>query len=126
MHQIPQNPLKEINSTEKLQLVNMDICGPIQTKSFGGSRYFITLTDATSRCCNAYFQKEKSEALEKFKEFKAADEKESGKSIKALRADRGGEYLPEEFSCYLKKHGIHAEFTAVYSTQQNGVFKQMN
>ena len=126
MHRTPHKPLKEIKSTEKLQLVHSDICGPMQTKSFGGSRHFITFTDDYSRCCKSYFLKEKSEALEKFKEFKAAVEKESGKSIKALRADRGGEYLSEEFSCYLKKHGIRAEFTAAYSPQQNGVSERMN
>ncbi len=126
MHRTPHKPLKEVKSTEKLQLVHTDVCGPMQTKSFGGSRYFITFTDDYSRCCKAYFMKEKSEALEKFKEFRAAAEKESGQSIKALRADRGGEYLSEEFKCYLKKHGIRAEFTAAYSPQQNGVSERMN
>ena len=126
MHRTPHKPLKEVKSTEKLQLVHTDICGPMQTKSFGGSRYFITFTDDYSRCCKVYFMKEKSEALNKFKEFKAAVEKESGQSIKALRADRGGEYLSEEFRFYLKKHGIRAEFTAAYSPQQNGVSERMN
>ena len=87
MHRTPHKPLKEVRSTEKLQLVHMDVCGPMQTKSFGGSHYFITFTDDYSRCCNAYFMKENSEALSKFKEFKAAVEKESGQSIKALRAE---------------------------------------
>ena len=126
MHQKPHKPLKEIRSTEKLQLVHTDVCGPMQTKSFGGSRYFITFTDDYSRCCKVYFLKEKSEALEKFKEFKASVETESGQSIKALRADRGGEYLSEEFSCYLKKYGIRAELTAAHSPQQNGVSERMN
>ena len=67
--------------------------------------------------------KEKSE---KFKEFKAAAEKESGQSIKALRADRGGEHMSEAFKCYLEKHGIHAEFTAAHCPQQNGVSERMN
>ena len=104
----------------------MDVCGPMLTKSFGGSRYFIKFTDDYSRCCKVYFLKEKSEALEKFKEFKASVETESGQSIKALRADRGGEYLSEEFSCYLKKYGIRAELTAAHSPQQNGVSERMN
>jgi hypothetical protein len=128
MHRTPHKPLREVKSTERLQLVHTDVCCPMQTncKSFGGSRYFITFTDDYSRCYKAYFMKEKSEALEKFKEFRAAAEKESGQSIKALRADRGGEYLSEEFKCYLKKHGIRAEFTAAYSPQQNGVSERMN
>lgn len=98
----------------------------MQTKSFRGSHYFITFTDDYSCCCETYFLKEKSEALDKFQEFKTAVEKESGQSIKALLADRGGEYLSEEFKYFLKKHGIRAEFTAAYSPQQNGVSERMN
>ena len=126
MHRTHHKPLKEIKLTEKLQLVHTDICGPMQTKSFGGSRYFITFTDDYSRCCKVYFLKEKSEALEKFKEFKAAVENETGQSIKAVRADRGGEYLSGEFTYFLKKSGIRAKFTAAHSPQQNGVSERMN
>ena len=126
MHRLPHRPLKEIKSTERLQLVYTDVCGPMQTQSHGGSRYFITFTDDYSRYCKTYFLKKKSEALEKFKEFKEAAENESGLKIKALRADRGGEYLSEDFKCYLRKWGIRSESTAAYSPQQNGVAERLN
>ena len=87
-HQKPHYSLKSIKSKEKLQLVHTDI---------GGSRYFITFTDDYSRYCRTYFLKSKSEALEKFKEFKVFAETESEMKIKAMRADRGGEYLSDEF-----------------------------
>ena len=73
-----------------------------------------------------YFLKKKSEALEKFKEFKEAVESETGVKIKALRADRGGEYLSQEFIHYLKQYGIQSESTAAYSPQQNGVAERLN
>ena len=73
-----------------------------------------------------HFMRHKSEALDKFMEFKAAAEKESGKCIKALRADRGGEYMSDDFTSYLREHGIRAEFTAAYSPQQNGVAERIN
>ena len=84
MHRLPHHPLKEIKSIERLQLVYTDVCGPMQTLSHGGSRYFITFTDDYSRYCKTYFLKRKSEALEKFKEFKRAVENETGLKIKAL------------------------------------------
>ena len=116
MHRTPHRPLKEIKSTRVLQLVHSDVCGPMQTHSLGGSRYYI----------RTYFMRHKSEALDKFMEFKAAAEKESGKCIKALRADRGGEYMSDDFTSYLREHGIQAEFTAAYSPQQNGVAERIN
>ena len=126
MHRLPHHPLKEIKSTERLQLVYTDVCGPMQTLSRGGSRYFITFTDDYSRYCKTYFLKKKSEALAKFQEFKEAAENETGLKIKGLRADRGGEYLSEEFECYLRENGIRSEFTAAYSPQQNGVAERLN
>ena len=48
----------------------------------------------------------KSEAFEKFKEFKAKVENHRGKSIKSLRSDHGGEYLLGEFRQFLEDHEI--------------------
>ena len=50
--------------------------------------------------------KHKSEALERFNKFRSEVEKQSGKSIKILQYDQGGEYLSQEFLGYLKENGI--------------------
>ena len=126
MHRLPHPPLNTIKSTEKLQLVYTDVCGRMQTQSFGGSLYFITFVDDYSRYSHTYFMKHKSEALDKFKEFKAIFENESGTKIKALRADRGGEYMSQDFLAYLRQYGIKSESTAAYSPQQNGVAERLN
>ena len=49
----------------------------------------------------------KFEAFDKFKQFKAKAELQLGKHIKALRSNRGGEYLLGEFKEYLTQHGTH-------------------
>ena len=46
-----------------------------------------------SQDLDVYLMKYKSEAFEKFKEFKYEVEKFTGKNIKTLQLDRGGEYL---------------------------------
>ena len=125
-HRQPHYPLKTRRSKEKLELIHMDVCGPMQTQSFGGSHYFIAFTDDYSRYCKIYFLKKKSEALVKFKEFKASVENEFEMKIKALRADRGGEYLSNELQYFLKECGIRSEFIAAYSPQKNGVSESLN
>ncbi|KAL4318741.1 hypothetical protein GQ457_18G009140 [Hibiscus cannabinus] len=59
-----------------------------------------------------YLMRHKSEALEKFKEFKNEVQNQHGKSIKALRSDRGGEYLNQDFDELLKECGIVSQLTA--------------
>ena len=67
-----------------LQLVHADLCGPMQTESFGGSRYFLLFTDDYSRMSWVYFQQNKSETFDNSKKFKAYVEKQSGTPIKVL------------------------------------------
>ena len=50
-----------------------------------------------SRLAWVAFLKEKSEALEKFKTFKAMSENQTGKRLKEVRSDRGGEFCSRDF-----------------------------
>jgi transposase InsO family protein len=113
-------------ASTKLELVHSDICGPINPQSNGGNRYFITFTDDYSRKTWIYLLKEKSNAFEIFKNFKALVEKESGNSIQCLRTDRGGEYLSNSFNEFCSKEGIKRQLTAAYTPQQNGVSERKN
>ena len=49
---------------------------------------------------------QKSEAFEKFKEFRANVEKQLDTHIKVITSDRGGEYLSNEFIDHLVQNGI--------------------
>jgi hypothetical protein len=49
-----------------------------------------------------------------------------GVSIKCVRSNGRGEYLSNEFSEYLKEHGIHKKYSCSYSPQHNGVAKMDN
>ena len=68
----------------------------------------------------------KSETFEKYKEFRNEVENQRGKRIKALRSDRGGEYLSHEFSDHLKSCGIVPQLTPPGTPQRNGVSERHN
>ena len=70
--------------------------------------------------------KRKSEAFEKFKEFRAEVENRLGKLIKAIQSDRGGKYLLGNFKDYLTENGIVSQVTAPGTPQQNGVAERRN
>ena len=69
---------------ELLELIHIDVCGPMSIPTRGGYSYFITFTDDYSRYGYIYLIKHKSEALEKFKEFKNEVENQTDRKIKAL------------------------------------------
>ncbi|CAL8118972.1 unnamed protein product [Prunus armeniaca] len=87
-----------------------DVWGPAPTKSNGGARYFVTFMDDFSRKVWVYFMKQKSEVFAKFKEWKTETENQTGRKIKYLRSDNGGEYTSNEFTNYCKQEGITRHF----------------
>ncbi|KAM1017233.1 hypothetical protein ACFX2A_047807 [Malus domestica] len=117
---------KRERATKILGLIHTDVCGPMSTTSRGGFSYYITFTDDHSRFGYVYLMKYKSESFERFKEFKNEVEKQTGKQIKTLRSDRGGEYLSNEFLDYLKECGIISQWTPPGTPQLNGVSKRRN
>ena len=94
-------PPKGNRSSELLELVHTDVCGPINIRAHGGYEYFITFTDDHSRYGYVYLMHYKSNSFEKFKEYRTEVEKQLGKPIKAIRSDRGGEYLSNDFIDHL-------------------------
>ncbi|KAK9044683.1 hypothetical protein V6N11_058577 [Hibiscus sabdariffa] len=117
---------KSERASDLLGLIHSDVCGPMNTQARGGFHYFITFTDDFSRYGYIYLMRHKSEALEKFKEFRNEVQNQHGKSIKALRSDRGGEYLSHEFDELLKECGIVSQLTPPGTPQWNGVSERRN
>jgi hypothetical protein len=66
-----------------LEIIHIDICGPFPVKTVDGYDSFITVTDDYSRYGYIYPIKERSEALDKFKIFKA--EVENQHNLKIIR-----------------------------------------
>ena len=69
------------------KIIHSDVCGPFIEIARGGFVYFITFIDDLSRYGHLFFMKHKNESFEKFKEFKAQIENQTGKSIKTLRSN---------------------------------------
>ncbi|GJY76645.1 retrotransposon protein, putative, ty1-copia subclass [Tanacetum coccineum] len=91
-----------------------------------GASYFITFTDDYIRYGYVYLLKHKHEVFETFKVFKNEFENQLEKTIKALRSDRGGEYISQKFKDYLKANGIVQQLTPPYTPQHNGMSDRRN
>ncbi len=113
----------EEQSTKVLSRVFSDLCGPMETLTTEGHHYFITFTNDYSHYTHIGFCKHKDDTLTMFKIFKACAEKETGKSLKILCTDGGGEYSSNAFNSFLAKNGIKQETTNPYTPQENGVSK---
>lgn len=121
-----RKPFPESQTTEVLELVHTDVCGPMRVNSLSGSQYFATFINDKSRWCEIHFLKKKSEVAEKFKEYKSMVEKRTGRKIKAVQSDNGTEYSSHYLEDFLKQESIKHELTVEYTPQQNGVAERKN
>ena len=117
----PHKTLTRERTEKPGEMIHTDVCGPINVPSPSGSRYFVLFKDDCSGYCTVYFLKHKSDVINKFKEYKALIENQTGNNIKILRSDQGkGEYMNKDLQNFLKDNGILHECSAPYTPQQNG------
>lgn len=109
-----------------LDLVHTDVCGKTQNKSLSGAQYFVTFVDSHSNRVWAVAIRQKSEVFAVFKRWKATVETETGRRLKTLRSDNGGEYVSLEFSAYMDQCGVRHEFTIPKTPAQNGKAERLN
>lgn len=113
-------------STGLLDTVHADICGPMETRSIGGSKYFLLFVDDYSKMTFVYFLKTKDETFNCFKTYKSLVENQTGKRIKIFRTDNGLEFCSKEYERYLQNAGIIHQKTNPYTPEQNGLCERLN
>ncbi|GMF31514.1 unnamed protein product [Phytophthora fragariaefolia] len=85
-----------------LDIVHSDVMGPMKPQSHGGARFVVAFVDDYSR----YAQ--------------------TGRRIRCLRSDNGGEYVNKKFGDFFAAHGIVHQTSTPYTPQQNGLAERMN
>lgn len=113
-------------STNVLDIVHSDVCGPMPKVTPGGCRYYVTMIDDHSRFTFVYFLKRKSEVEEKIRGFVRMVETQVGRKPRAIRSDQGGEYSSKTLRQFYVDEGIQPQYTAAYSPQQNGISERKN
>ena len=79
-------------STQLLEIIHTDICGPFDVNSFNKEKYFITFIDDFSRYEHVYLLHEKSQSMNALEVYINEVERKLDRKVKILRSDRGDEY----------------------------------
>lgn len=119
-------PVGTKRASGPLDLVHSDVCGKVGSPSLSGSEYFVTFIDSYSHYTWVYVLKRKDQVFESFLKWKALVENSTGRKLKALRTDNGGEFTSGKFEEHLSQHGIGHETTVPKNPEQNGTAERMN
>nr|ABA98030.2 retrotransposon protein, putative, Ty1-copia subclass [Oryza sativa Japonica Group] len=94
------HPVKNVMiTTRPLELLHMDLFGPIAYLSIGGDKYGLVIVDDFSRFTWVFFLHDKSETQAIFKKFERRAQNEFDLKIKNIRSDNGKEF--KNTKCYI-------------------------
>lgn len=104
-------------NTSLLELIHTDVIGPISTEAMGhpGKRFLLTLIDDFSRKVWIFFLHSKGEVPSSIKEWTTMVETQTGRKVKRIRSDNGGEYINNYLSNLFSEKEMIQELTIPYS-----------
>lgn len=111
--------------SETLACVHSDLCS-LPTKSYNGSKYFITFLDEKTHFVVLYVLNSKDQALAAFKHYPAFAERDTGKKLKTIRTENGGEYTSTDWNTYCLTSGITHSRGPPHSPQLHGKAERFN
>jgi transposase InsO family protein len=92
----------------------------VPTPGDDGERYFVTLLDEHSNfVCAIPLSRKTNVAAHMIEEIRRW-ERETGNKVHTIRTDRGTEFMNKTFHAFCTENGIHTEYSAAYTPEQNG------
>lgn len=85
-------------TTRPLELLHMDLAGPIITESLRGKKYSMVMVHDFSRYSWVSFLREKYETFNEFQKICKRIQVEKDLTIKRIQSDHGREYENKKFS----------------------------
>lgn len=118
--------IEDIRSKQPLELLYLDVWGPVNIEGRKGERYYLSIVDDYSRRIALYPMTEKSDVFDIFEGHVKRAERSLNLRVKAIRTDNGSEFVNRNFYLFCSEMGIKHEKTNPYTPQQNGVAERLN
>ncbi|KAJ9544402.1 hypothetical protein OSB04_024109 [Centaurea solstitialis] len=116
----------ESSCQSPLEMIHMDLCGPMRIQSISGKKYILVMVDEYSRYTWLEFLRMKSEAPELIIKFIKRIQVLLQLPVRKIRSDNGTEFKNATLDAYLTSIGISHNFSGAYTPQQNGVVERRN
>ncbi|KAJ9541518.1 hypothetical protein OSB04_028024 [Centaurea solstitialis] len=126
MKRISHKSKTESSCQSPLEMLHMDLCGPIEIQSISGKKYILVMVDEYSRYTWLEFLRMKSEAPELIIKFIKRIQVLLQLPVRKIRSDNGTEFKNATLDAYLTSVGISHNFSGAYTPQQNGVVERRN
>nr|GFB30758.1 retrovirus-related Pol polyprotein from transposon TNT 1-94 [Tanacetum cinerariifolium] len=110
----------------RLNLLHMDLCGPMRVASIYGKKYILVIVDDYSRYTWTLFLHFKDETTEVLKEFLTMIQRNLQAPMITVRTDRGTKFLNKTLNAFFKEEGIEHRTSSARTPEQNGIVERRN
>ncbi|KAL8088888.1 hypothetical protein AgCh_038594 [Apium graveolens] len=126
--QIKASFRKKLDSTieEPLQLLHMDLFGPVNVLSISRKRFCLVIVDDFSKFSWTYFLKSKNEASEIIINHIRQVNNHLDFKVRRIRSDNETEFKNSMMRSFYEESGIMHVFSAARTPQKNGVVERKN
>ncbi|GJW67369.1 retrovirus-related pol polyprotein from transposon TNT 1-94, partial [Tanacetum coccineum] len=114
------------SSKGRLNLLHMDLCGPMRVASINGKKYILVIVDDYSRYTWTLFLRSMDETPEVLKDFLTMIQRNLQAQVITVRTDRGTEFLNKMLHAYFKEEGIEHQTSTPRTPEQNSVVERWN
>ncbi|GJX60464.1 retrovirus-related pol polyprotein from transposon TNT 1-94 [Tanacetum coccineum] len=114
------------SSKRRLQLLHMDLCGPMRVESINGKKYVLVIVDDYSRYTWTYFLRSKDETPKVLIDFLRLVQRGLHAQVRIVQTDKGTEFLNKTLHMYFAKEGIEHQTSTTQTAEQDGIVKRRN
>nr|GEU51487.1 hypothetical protein [Tanacetum cinerariifolium] len=114
------------SSKRQLQLLHIDLFGPMRVASINGKRYLLVIVDDYSRYTWTHFLRSKDETPEVLINFLRFVQRGLHAQVRIVRTDKGTEFLNQTLHAYFAAEGILHQTSVAQTPEHNGIVKRRN
>ncbi|GJU70077.1 putative ribonuclease H-like domain-containing protein [Tanacetum coccineum] len=118
--------IEERTVREPLELLHMDLFGPVSVESINKKKYCLVVTDDCSKFSWVFFLAYKDETYDMLHDLIVGLENRLRHKVKTIRCDHGTEFKNQLMNEFCAKKGIKREYSIARTPQQNGVAERKN
>ena len=116
----------DVQTSRPLELLHIDLMGPVRVLSLGGKRYILVVVDDFTRYTWVVLLRDKAEAFEKMIHLCKKLQVEKGIVIARIKSDHGREFENIKLATFCNDQGTRQEFSSPKTPQHNEIVERKN
>nr|GEZ98132.1 Gag-Pol polyprotein [Tanacetum cinerariifolium] len=114
------------STKRRLQLLHMDLCGPMRVDSINEKKHVLVIVDDYSRYTWTHFLRSKDETPEVLIDFLGLVQRGLHTQVRIVQTDKGTEFLNKTLHEYFASERIKHQTSVTRTPEQSGVVERQN